>query len=341
MNFQTPAFLWLIALLLPLAGIWAWMRGRADRRTEAFVARETWDVLNRSVSKPSRRWRAALLVAALAFATIAAARPLWGTRERISKASGIDIVLAVDVSRSMLARDMNGKSRLEAAKVELQQVLDFFPGQRVAIVPFAGDAFLQCPLTTDYGIARTILRDIGPQSVAMQGTNLARAIDVARGAYSNAAVGSRALVLVTDGENHEARLDETVKAAAAEGMRIYCLGIGSEDGTLIQLDGKTTLKDAEGKAVLSRLDASTLAKIADETGGVAWIAKPGERLDVRPLIDELGKLERGEFGDERARVLREERFQIPLAIALALFLAEGMIGERRRAPRATAGGAAA
>lgn len=338
MTFQAPHFLWLLLALLPATAGWMFLRGRAARRTEQFAARETWSVLNTSVSRTARAWRTCIMVAAMALAIVAAARPLWGTRERQVKGRGIDILFAIDVSRSMFASDMNGSTRLAAAKLELGQVLDYFPGQRVGIIPFAGDAFLQCPLTTDYGIARSVLERLSPESTAVQGTNIGAAIDAARQAYSAGALGSRVLVLVTDGENHEESLAAQIEKAAQEGVRVYCLGIGSEDGTLITTEQGTTLKDSEGKPVLSRLDSATLARIADATGGVTWVTKPGERLDVRPLIGELEKLEGGEFDEkDRKRLMREERYQIPLAIALSLFFVEGLFGDRRRAARGREG----
>lgn len=329
MTFEQPAWLFVLLAVPVLWVAFSWARRRRDRKLAAFVHPGAWAILNPEVSRTARRWKAFLLFGAFAFAVIAAARPTWGTRERLVRETGIDIVLAVDVSRSMLATDVP-PNRLESARGQLRQILAAFPGQRVAIVPFAGDAFVQCPLTTDYAIALQVLDGLGTRTVGAQGTNIARAIEVSREAFEEGGVGSRVLVLLTDGEHHEEGLEEQIAAARTEGLRIFTLGIGSPEGAPIKDDAGRLLEAPDGTKVLSRLDVETLRRIADETGGAAYVAGAGRGLDVRPLIDQLRGFERAEFSEEQ-RVVREERYQWPLAIALVLLFIEGIIGERRRA----------
>jgi Ca-activated chloride channel family protein len=331
MTFQTPALLWLIVALVPVALLWRKLHTKRRARLENFADKSTWHVLNPAVSVNARRWKSIIFFAAVAFAIIAAARPQWGTREREVRQRGIDILVAIDVSQSMLAEDIR-PNRLAQAKEKFDQLLGAFPGQRIGVLPFAGEAFLQAPLTTDYGIARRVLQNVGPDSVGTPGTDIASAVSAARTAFRESAIGTPVLIMITDGENHEEGWREEVAAAAEEGVRIYSLGIGSPEGTVIRTAGGP-LRDREGNTVVSKLDTQTLKEMAEMTNGAAWMAPPGQEIDVRPIIAQLERLEKADFSEEgRKRVIREERYQIPLALALALFFAEGLIGERRRRP---------
>lgn len=332
---QSPQWLWLLLALplLPL-GAW-WMAKRRERRLEAFVARPGWDLLNPSVSLLARRARMWLLLGAVAFAVVAAARPVWGSRERVVQERGIEVILAIDVSNSMLAEDVP-PNRLEQAKTISRRIIGSFPGHRVGIVPFAGDAFLQCPLTNDYGIARTMIDHLSPRIIGEQGTDIGRAIEVARNAFSEGTEGgTRIIVFITDAEDHEGGVEEQVRLAAREGIRIFAIGLGTEEGAVVPDPQLSTprnpvpLVGPGGIRAFSRLDTGILRMLSEGTGGESFIAAPGRAFDVDPLIRTLEGYATGEFGESR-RVVREERFQIPLAIALALLLAEGFVGDRRR-----------
>ena len=336
MTYQHPEILWCVVALLPLAILWRWVRALRTQRLRNFADESTWRVLNPFVSATARRWQAILLFAALTFSIVAAARPLFGTRERMIRQKGIDILVALDVSESMLATDVK-PNRLTEAKNKLRQVLSNFPGQRLGVIPFAGDAFLQCPLTTDYGIVLDVLQNVDTRTIGTPGTSLGRAIEVARAAFLEGSVGTPVLVLITDGEDHSGQAEDQSEKAAAEGMLIYTLGIGSTVGSPIVLPDGTLKEDDQGSKVLSKLDAETLAKVARITGARSYIAKEGGSLDVKPLISELSTLQQSELAENR-RVVREERFQFPLAGALILLFLEGLIGDRqeRRIGRGTA-----
>jgi Ca-activated chloride channel family protein len=339
-TFQHPHLLWAL-LALPVLG-WLWWLAalRRHRRLACFIGRETWPVLNRSVSTVARRWKAVLLFGAVALAIVAGARPQWGTRERLVRERGIDIIVAMDVSRSMLAADI-APSRLEQAKMRFRQLLATIPGQRVGILPFAGQAFLQCPLTTDYGVAMSYLANLGPDTVGVPGTNIAAAIERAREAFEQGGVSdNRILILITDGESHEGDAHEQARLAAQAGIRIFALGIGTPEGAPIVLPDGSLAEDRQGRKILTRLDAALLRDIANITGGHAYIARPGENLDIRPLAEKIRSLQASDFGpDNRRRVLVEERYQIPLAMALGLLFIEALLGDRRRLVPRTAGGA--
>ncbi|MCB2154097.1 VWA domain-containing protein [bacterium] len=329
MTYQHPQLLWLLVALVPLAIVWRWVRAMRQQKLSRFVDNQNsnWSVLNPFVSTTARRWQALLLFTALALSVFAAARPLFGTRERMIRQSGIDILVALDVSESMLATDVK-PNRLTEAKTKLRQVLSSFPGQRLGVIPFAGDAFLQCPLTTDYGIVLDVLQNVDTRTIGTPGTNLGRAIEVARNAFREGSVGTPVLVLITDGEDHSGHVEEQAKLAAEEGILIYTLGIGSTEGSPIVMPDGTLKEDADGSKILSKLDAETLVKVAEMTGGKAYIADGSTSLDVKPLISELRTFQQTDFAENR-RVVREERFQYPLALALILLFLEGLIGDRR------------
>lgn len=331
MGFIHPEILWLLALLLPLSILWSFTRRARDAKLSRFIVPENWALLSRAGTPRARFHRGALVFLALAFSITAAARPYWGEREQELQRRGLDIIFAVDVSKSMLARDVP-PTRLDHARGLLREVLASMPGHRVGVMPFAGDAFLQCPLTLDYGIVNTVLREVDEQSVEYPGTDIPAVIDQAVDVFERSGSGTRVIVLLTDGEDHSEAIDQAAERAAANGITIYALGIGTSEGAPVLLPDGTYLEDREGGKVLSRLDERILSTLASTTGGAAYIMPESGGLDPGPLVNELRGLERGDFG-EQTRVVREERYQWPLALALLCLLAEGLIGEARRRER--------
>ncbi len=328
MGFLEPRVLWLLVLLPVLVFAAIWSGRRRMLRMEAFADRRTWGVISPDVSPQRRFHKGLLLLAALALSIVAAARPYWGTRERELKRRGIDLVVALDVSRSMLATDM-APNRLETARTLVRELVNTFRGHRLALLPFAGDGFVQCPLTADYGVFLDMLRDADPRTIATQGTDLAIAIETATNAFRRAGQGSRVLLLITDGEDHSGRAIEVAREAAKAGIVVYAIGIGSEQGALLRDERGAVMEDESGVKVVSRLGADALRGIARETGGGAYIMEPGKRFDIAPLVDSLDSLQKGELAASR-RIVREERFQWPLGLAVLLLVAESLIGEKRR-----------
>ncbi len=329
MTFQEPHYLWLLLMIVPIVLLGHVLQRRRDKRLAEFAEKDTWKLLNPNVSRSARRWRSVLLLLAIIFSIVTAARPLWGTRERKVQERGIDVIVAVDVSTSMLAADIE-PNRLEQAKMRFRELLARFPGHRIGIMPFAGDAFLQCPLTSDYGIAMDVLSNLDTEVISTPGTNLARAITVARRAFDQGSIGTKVLLLITDGENHEEGLEKEIEEAAKDGIRIYCLGIGSPEGAPIYNQNGEIYEDKNGHKVLSKLDLETLKSVSEMTNGKAYVARPGEKIDLKPMIADLDDLEMGLQSDTSSmRITKEERYQIPLLLTLILFLIEAFIGERR------------
>jgi len=242
----------------------------------------------------------------------------------------VDLVIGLDVSRSMLAVDVK-PNRLERAKLAILDLLNLLEGDRVALVPFAGTAFLQCPLTLDYDAFAQSLAAVGVGTIPRGGTALERAIDTGVAAFEGRQGKHGAMILITDGESHEGDAAAAAERAADAGIRIFTVGMGTADGELIPLGdeggGHAFLKDREGNVVKSRLDENTLADIAEKTGG-AFVRAQGGTLDLETLFEnELAALDRRELESAIERRY-EARFQVPLVLALLLLAVESLIGDR-------------
>jgi Ca-activated chloride channel family protein len=239
-----------------------------------------------------------LQTGALVFFGLAASQPQCGEKAEVVKRRGIDVVVAIDASKSMLARDVP-PSRLERARLELGTLLEQLKGDRVAVVAFAGDAFIQCPLTSDYGAARIFLRAIDPNQMPQGGTNIGSALLLSRQVFDNADRGSKdkVVVLLSDGEDLTGAIDEGVDALKEIGARVLAVGIGSEQGEpipVISEKGEVVgyKKDENGVTVITRLDSAGLTRVAKDTGGEYFsTAKSVAMADVVKMIDSLQKAE--------------------------------------------------
>ncbi|CAN5289572.1 VWA domain-containing protein [soil metagenome] len=341
MGFIYPEMLWLLAVLLPLAALWSFASRTRDGALARFVVRENWPLLSNSLSTGARFHKALLVMLALVLSVIAAARPYWGVQEREVKFRGVNMILAIDVSDSMRARDvgaaMGGGSgeipnRLSYARSLARQVLLECPGNRVGLMPFAGEAFLQCPITTDYGMAQFMAKTIDFGAVAAVGSDLRDVVQKSADAFESAGDGSRILILITDGEDHSEAIVEAGKLAAEKHIRIFSLGVGSADGAPIPMPDNTYKETKQGTKVVSKLDAASLKELADATNGRAYIPAGGGRVSPDPLIDDLKNMDRSDLATEK-RTIREERYQWPLALALLCLAIEALITERKRVRR--------
>jgi Ca-activated chloride channel family protein len=330
MAWREPLFLWLL-LLLPLAGgffVWSLRRRRAA--LERFAEARLLPSLVPDLDERRRHWRAAALLGALAAAILALGGPQWGFHWEEVRRQGVDIVVALDTSRSMLAQDVR-PDRLSRAKLAIEDLVKQLRGDRVGLVAFAGSAFVQCPLTLDYQAFAESLRAVHVGIIPKGGTALAEAIDVSLDAFEARRSKHEALILITDGEDHEGKVEEAAKRAAERGIRIYTVGIGTPDGELIPAatDGQPGfLKDRQGNVVKSRLDDATLKQIAVTTGG-AYVHAAGPNLGLDQVYAEhIAKMETRRLQSTMQRRF-EERFQWPLLLALALLAIEPLIGVRR------------
>jgi Ca-activated chloride channel family protein len=295
--------------------------------------------LTTTVSVAARRWKALLLLGAVAASVLALARPQFGSRVETVRSMGQDIMVAVDLSRSMLAEDV-APNRLERARLAILRLIGRLDGDRIGLVAFAGDAFVQSPLTTDYAAAGMFLNAMSPDMMPVQGTDLGEALRVSLDALDQGARDARVVVIVTDGEDLEGNFEEQLDRAARSGVRVHVVGIGSTEGAPIPIydaqgnrDG--FLRDADGTVVTTRLGDETLRTVAERTGAEYVRAGAGGTA-FDDLVDELAGAT-GEALEERQVTVFEEQFQIFVGLGLALLFLEWLWPERRRAHAAWAG----
>ena len=284
------------------------------------------------ISFARQRTKALLLLVALILAIMAVARLQFGTHLELLKREGIDLIVALDVSNSMLAQDMK-PNRLEKAKQELRSIIDRLQGDRIGLIAFAGQAFIQCPLTLDYGAARILLTAMDNTSVSVQGTSLASAISEADKAFEQREKKHKVLVLLTDGEDLAGGADKAAEEARNNGVKVYTVGIGNPAGEPIPILDRTGnqvgfKKDENGQVIVSKLDEETLQKISLATGGKYFNASAGE-MELDKIFDEIGRMEKKEL--EGTLVTKyDDRYQWPLLLAVLIIIGEFFVSERKK-----------
>ena len=330
LTFGAPHWLWALLVLPLMAGLFVWSHRRSQALVAKIVAVRLRDQLSGSVSSFRRILRASLLLASIALGIVALAQPRYGFLEKETKQKGRDVIVAIDTSRSMLATDMT-PTRLARAKLFTQDLVRFLQGDRIGLVAFAGSAFLQAPLTLDYNAVTNALDELDTTVIPKGGTNMAAAITAAREAFGKAEGQTRALVVLTDGEELDADGIAAAKQAAAEGIRIFTVGVGSPEGSLIPIrldDGRSDfVRDSAGKPVTSKLDESRLKEIASATGGFFTLIGPEAAREVfQKGIEPMELSETGVFTARQP----VERYQWPLAAATACLMLSLLPGDRRR-----------
>ncbi len=334
-----PWALWgvpLAALVFGFASVRLW---RQRRQLLGALGAVAFERLAPAASLARLVWKAGLSAASLACFAVALSQPQCGTHTELTKRTGIDVVVALDASRSMQAQDVR-PSRLERAKLELSELLDRLRGDRVGLVVFAADAFPQCPLTTDYAAAKLFLKAITYESVPQQGTSLAAALLTSKQLLDQGGGVSRgrAVILLTDGEDHEAGIEDAIDQLAADNIRVFPVGIGSTSGEPIPLsDDKGRFvgykRDRAGQTVMSRLNEEVLKLIAAKTQGRYFHSTTGD-VGIPAVAEELERLDKAEF-ESRLSIAYAERYREFLAPGVVLLiLAAAMRRGRRGSPLA-------
>ncbi len=321
----SPEFLWLL-ILVPLLPI-GFAIGRRLRRNRIrrFGDEALVKELMPSVS-PVKDWaRIVLFTIGFLFFVIGLCRPQIGAKLSEHKTRGAEVMIALDVSNSMLAEDYS-PNRLERAKLAISRITDKLNQDRIGLIIFAGSSFVQLPITADYISAKMFLSTISTGSVPVQGTAIGDAIQTAIRSFSLESEKSRAIIVISDGENHE---DDAVAAAAnakESGITVYTIGVGSPEGQPIPMDGGL-LKDSEGQIVVTKLNESALQEIA-EAGGGAYVRAGNDEFGLNPIIDNIRAMEAEEFN---SIVFEEynEQFMYFFAVAFVLFAVEMLLGRRR------------
>lgn len=324
-RFATPEYLYLLMLIPALAVIFVLASGARRKRLERFGNTGVLANLMPDASPKRVRNKFIIYLSALVFIVFALARPQTGSKLKEVNREGIEIMFAIDVSNSMLAKDFE-PNRLERTKYSVLRVLEGLREDKVGVIIFAGDAYVQLPITSDYVTARNFVSQISPNMVSKQGTAIGAAISTAASSFSSASENSRVIILITDGENHEDNALAAARHAESLGIRIYTIGIGTPEGAPIQI-GNDYIRDTDGEMVVSKLDEETLQEIAILTGG-AYIKAGNHSIGLQEIIDKINETEKAQLS---AMIFDEynEMFQYLLAIGLLLLLVEELMLSRK------------
>ena len=323
--FANGKFLWLLLLLPLLPLVYALVMGLRRRRIARFGDPALVEQLMPHYSRGKGWVRLILFDLALALLVIGLARPQIGAKLTERETRGAEIMICLDVSNSMLAEDYS-PNRLERAKLAISRIVDKLQDDRIGLIIFAGSSFVQLPITTDYVSAKMFLGSISTESIPVQGTAIGDAVLTAARSFSAQSEKSRAIIVITDGENHEDDPVEAARQAAESGIKVYTIGVGSSQGQPIPMNGEL-LKDKDGKIVVTKLDEDTLRKMA-RAGNGAYVHAGNEEFGLNPIIDDIRRMEDETF---KSVVFEEydEQFMYFIGGALALLAIAFLIGDRR------------
>ena len=324
-NFAQAQYLFLLLLILFFFLIQALVLRLRRRRIRKFGDEKLVRELMPSYAKAKVWVRLTLFSVGFFFFVIGLSRPQIGAKLKEHETKGAEIMIALDVSNSMLAEDYS-PNRLERAKLAISRLVDKLRDDRIGLIVFAGNSFVQLPITTDYVSAKMFMNSISTESVPVQGTAIGEAINTAMRSFSSQSEKSRAIIVITDGENHEDDPVAAAKQAAEMGVRVFTIGVGSPEGKPIPMDGEL-LKDKDGNIVVTRLDESVLQEVAQAGNGV-YVRAGNSEFGLNPIIEDIRRMEDEKYS---SIVFEEydEQFMYFLAIALFFFVIEMLVGDRR------------
>lgn len=324
-RFANSEYLYLLLLIPVLAIIYALVARRRRHLLAKFGNLELLQGLMPDFSRGRLRLKFVLYLLAFACVVLAAARPQFGSKLREEKSKGIEMMLVVDVSNSMLAEDFE-PNRLERTKYAIGKLFEGLHQERVGLVAFAGEPKVQLPITSDYRMAQAFAKRLSPSLVGEQGTAIGKALQLATLSFSSQSEQSRVIVLITDGENHEDDAVEAARVAKEQGIRIYTIGIGTPEGAPIKIDGEF-VKDEDGQMVVSKLGEQMLEQIASITDG-AYVRATKQSIGLEEIVKSINEMEKSELSTVRYEEYNEQ-YQYLLAVALSLLLLESLILSRR------------
>jgi Ca-activated chloride channel family protein len=298
------------------------------KKLRAFADTKLWDEIIPLRSPKKAAWKFSLFLLSFAFLLFAMANPLIGSKIKKAERKGVELMICLDISNSMMANDIK-PSRLQNAKQSISQLIDRLEGDRIGLVVFAGDAFKQLPLTNDYAAAKIFLQSIHPGLIRTQGTDIAKAIDLALSSFPETNT-DKAIIIISDGEDHEGNAEESAAMAHEQGVKIFTMGMGLPEGAPIPEkinDQIVFKKDNDGKTVISKINEQMLQNIA-QTGDGIYIRANNNRSALDLLFDEIRKMEEKTF-DSIDYSDYETRFQYPLLISLILLISSILLPERK------------
>jgi len=324
-RFAHPEYLYLLLAAPALIALFAWALYDRRRRLARFGDPATVATLMPDASTGRMKLKFILFTTAVILVILAAARPQFGSKLREQKSEGIEMMLAVDISNSMLAEDFE-PNRLERTKYAINKLFDGLEQDRVGVIVFAGDATVQLPITSDYRMAKAFAKRISRSMASVQGTSIGKALSLAEMSFSSGSGDSRVIILITDGEDHEGNVMQAAERAAEQGIRIFTIGIGTPEGAPIEIGGEF-IKDEKGDMVVSKLDEKMLQEIARITGG-AYIRATKQSIGLDEIVRAINDMEQSELSTVRFEEYNEQ-FQYLIAIAFALLLVEFWLLDRR------------
>ena len=326
-RFEEPAYLYLLLILPLLVAFYLYSNYRRRKAIRVFGDPELMMQLMPDVSKYRPDVKFWLLAAAIALFALLLARPQFGSKLETVKRQGVEVMIALDISNSMLAQDVQ-PSRLEKAKRLVAQLVDKMQNDKVGMIVFAGDAFTQLPITSDYISAKMFLESIDPSLISKQGTAIAAAINLATKSFTPQEGVGRAVIVITDGENHEGGVEEAAKAAVEKGIQVNVLGVGMPDGAPIPVPGTSDYRrDREGNVIVTRLNEAMCQEIAKVGNGI-YVRVDNTNNAQKAINQEINKMSKAEV-ETQVYTEFNEQFQAVAWIILLLLLAEMLILERK------------
>lgn len=324
-QFANPHILWLLLIIPVMVVVLIAISQLRKRNLAKFGNIHILQELMPEISQWRVKTKSALFLTAVAAVIIAAARPQFGSKLKEQKSQGIEMMLVVDISNSMLAEDF-APNRLDRTRYAIDKLFSTLEQDRVGLVVFAGEAKVQLPITTDYRMARSFVKRISPSLVSVQGTEIGQALDLASLSFSKNRDAGRVMILITDGETHDSSALDAAKRAAEQGIKIFAIGIGTPEGAPVKVDGEF-IKDEDDQMVVSRLNEELLQQITAATDG-GYIRATNAAFGLEEIVAEIEKLEKGELTTLRFEEYNEQ-FQWILAIAAVLLLLESLLLARR------------
>ena len=326
-RFANIEMLWLLLSIPAFVAAYIWYTARKRRELETFGDVELMEQLMPNASKIRPTVKFSIVMMALALLIFAAARPQFGQSERTEKRNGIEAIIALDISNSMLAEDV-APNRLDRAKQMLSKLMDNMVNDKVGLVVFAGDAFVQLPITCDYVSAKMFLNSIKPDLIKTQGTAIGQALSTSIRCFGEQSDASRAIILITDGENHEDDAKAVAQRAKEAGIQVLVVGIGKPEGTPIPVPGTNNfMKDRQGNVVVSKLNEEMCREIAQAGGGI-YVRCDNTNTATKAIQKELDKLATQEI-ETQVYTDYNEQFQSFALIALLLLVIDFFIFNRK------------
>ncbi len=325
-RFANPQCLYLLALLPLLLAIFWWMMHQRRRRIARFGAMEMIKSLMPNYSTGSVRLKFYILLSALALLIVAAARPQVGSKLREERSRGVEMMLVVDVSNSMMAEDFT-PNRLARTQYSIEQLFTGLVSQeRVGLIAFAGEAIVELPITSDYRMATTFAERLSPSMVSRQGTDIGKAIDLALLSFSGDDQTNKVMVLITDGEAHDNGAIAAAERAKQMGVMIFTIGIGTPQGAPITIDGEL-IKDENDQIVVTKLNEGMLQQIAEITDA-GYVRATNQSIGLREITNKISQMEQSELSTVRFEEYGEQ-YQWLVAVALLLIVLEFFMRDKR------------